>query len=152
MAKADGSKPIRIAVLRGEDPYDNFLEENVTITTNAATYGPYEFTMAEDSDISQFHFFLGTDNKDIWVDAVVLKEKCDLIAPDAPSDLASNAVASNQIDVTWTDNSDNETGFTIERKTDDDFTEIATVSADVNSYSSTRIICRNKLHLSCKSD
>jgi hypothetical protein len=38
--------------------------------------------------------------------------------PNAPSNLKATAASSSQIDLTWTDNSTNETGFGIERSTD----------------------------------
>ena len=38
-------------------------------------------------------------------------------APDAPSELQATSVSSTQIDLTWVDNSDNEAGFLIQRKT-----------------------------------
>ena len=39
-------------------------------------------------------------------------------APDAPSDLAATTVSPTRIDLAWADNSDNETGFQVERSTD----------------------------------
>ncbi len=59
-------------------------------------------------------------------------------SPTAPTGLAAVAVSSSQIDLTWTDNSDNEDGVRIERSTDGTiWSEIATVGADVTSYSDT---------------
>jgi hypothetical protein len=58
-------------------------------------------------------------------------------APDAPSNLAANAVSSTQINLSWTDNSNNETVFKIERCTGNNctnFGEIAQVGANVTSY------------------
>jgi hypothetical protein len=48
-------------------------------------------------------------------------------------------VSSSEIDLSWTDNSDNETEFKIERSTDAGitFTEIATVGANVTTYPDT---------------
>ncbi len=58
--------------------------------------------------------------------------------PSAPSALTATAVSSSRIDLTWADNSSNETGFKIERSTDGvSFAEIATVGANVTSYSNT---------------
>src|SRR5262249_45393237 len=55
--------------------------------------------------------------------------------PDAPTNLHAIAVNLNRVDLTWTDNSSNEQGFRIERSLDaQTFTEIATVNADVTSY------------------
>ena len=56
----------------------------------------------------------------------------------APSDLVATAVAEDEIRLSWTDNSDDELGFKIERKKDEEtFTEIDTTSADVTSYTDT---------------
>jgi hypothetical protein len=61
-------------------------------------------------------------------------------APAAPSALSATAVSASQINLTWSDNSNNETGFSIERCTGTgctNFTQIATAVAGVASYSST---------------
>jgi serine protease AprX len=58
--------------------------------------------------------------------------------PAAPTGLTANAVSCNQIDLAWTDNSDNETSFKIERGTDGiNFSQINTVGANVTAYSDT---------------
>lgn len=57
----------------------------------------------------------------------------------APSDVTAAASSSSTIDITWTDNSSNESGFRIERKTGSagTYANIATVGADATSYTST---------------
>ncbi len=58
--------------------------------------------------------------------------------PAAPSGLTATAVSTSQINLGWTDNAGNETGFKIERSTDNaSFSQIATVGANVTSYSDT---------------
>lgn len=58
--------------------------------------------------------------------------------PAAPSGLAATAVSSTQINLSWNDNSNNETEFAIERSLDGTaFTQIATVAANTTSYSNT---------------
>jgi hypothetical protein len=58
--------------------------------------------------------------------------------PAAPSNLTATAASSSQINLSWTDNSNNETGFRIERSTDGSiFSEITTVSANITSYQNT---------------
>ncbi len=60
--------------------------------------------------------------------------------PNAPTSLAATAVSGSQINLTWTDNADNETGFKIERCIGadcTDFAQITTVGANVTSYSNT---------------
>ncbi|MCP4711709.1 MAG: fibronectin type III domain-containing protein, partial [Planctomycetes bacterium] len=56
--------------------------------------------------------------------------------PAAPTYLSTNAVTANQVNLSWTDNSNNETGFKIERSlgTNGNFTEIATVGAGLTAY------------------
>jgi hypothetical protein len=59
--------------------------------------------------------------------------------PNAPSNLVATPVSRSQINLTWSDNADNETGFRIERckgSTCTNFGQIATVGANVTSYSS----------------
>ncbi len=58
--------------------------------------------------------------------------------PNAPSNLIANTISSSQINLTWQDNSSDETGFKIERKTGTgSYSQIATVGAGVTSYSNT---------------
>jgi parallel beta-helix repeat protein len=59
------------------------------------------------------------------------------IPPDAPTALSAATMSSYQINLSWTDNADNEDGFSIERKTGSGgtYNEVATVSSDVTSYS-----------------
>jgi transcriptional regulator CtsR len=59
--------------------------------------------------------------------------------PAAPSGLAASAASSSQINLSWTDNSSDETGFKIERKTGSGGTwaQVATVGAGVTTYSNT---------------
>jgi lysyl endopeptidase len=60
--------------------------------------------------------------------------------PAAPTGLTADAVACDQIDLAWTDNADNETGFKIERSLNGTtFSEIDTVGANVTNYSDTTV-------------
>ncbi|HEX9251169.1 MAG TPA: T9SS type A sorting domain-containing protein, partial [Ignavibacteriaceae bacterium] len=60
-------------------------------------------------------------------------------APDAPSLLNSNPINNTQIELSWTDNSNNEDGFKIERKTtaSGTYSEIAQVGPNITNYNST---------------
>ncbi|MGD0649781.1 MAG: fibronectin type III domain-containing protein [Verrucomicrobiia bacterium] len=60
----------------------------------------------------------------------------------APSALTATAVSSNQINLSWTDNSDNEDGFKIERAPDNGgvpgtWAQIAVVSSNITAYGDT---------------
>ena len=59
--------------------------------------------------------------------------------PAAPSGLSASAASSSQINLSWTDNANNETGFKIERKTGANGTwaQIDMVGANVTSYPDT---------------
>jgi hypothetical protein len=60
--------------------------------------------------------------------------------PDAPSNLVANAVSSTQINLSWTDNSTDETVFKIERCTGNNcsnFAEIAQVGANSTTFPNT---------------
>jgi hypothetical protein len=55
--------------------------------------------------------------------------------PTAPGGLAATAISSSRVSLTWTDNSNNEQLFKIERSPNGTaFTEITTVNADVTSF------------------
>jgi len=60
--------------------------------------------------------------------------------PNAPSNLVANASSSSQVDLTWIDNSANESGFKIERCNGagcTNFRQIASVGVNVSTYSNT---------------
>ena len=58
------------------------------------------------------------------------------VTPAAPTGLAAAAVSSSQIDLTWADNANNETGFKIERSPDGvTWAQIATAAANATTYS-----------------
>ncbi|NBO64447.1 MAG: hypothetical protein EBU88_06310, partial [Acidobacteria bacterium] len=62
-----------------------------------------------------------------------------LVAPNAPTNLVVTVVSSTQIDLSWTDNSTNETGFRIQRRsgTVQTWIEVATVAANIRTYQNT---------------
>ncbi|MEW6416696.1 MAG: fibronectin type III domain-containing protein [Nitrospirota bacterium] len=62
-----------------------------------------------------------------------------LLPPSTPSGLTATTVSSSQINLSWTDNSNNEVGFKIERKVGVSgiYSQIATVGANITTYSDT---------------
>jgi uncharacterized protein (TIGR02145 family) len=58
------------------------------------------------------------------------------VVPLAPTELKGTIISKDQIDLSWKDNSTNETGYKVERKTDSgNFTEIGSTAADVSIFS-----------------
>src|SRR5262249_37711490 len=61
-------------------------------------------------------------------------------APTAPSGLGATAASSTQVNLAWLDNSNNETGFKVERSTNGtSFTQIGTVGTNVITYADTTV-------------
>ena len=52
----------------------------------------------------------------------------------APSDLTARSVSDSEIQLTWTDNTDYETGFKIERDDGSGFSDVGSISEDVTEY------------------
>jgi len=65
------------------------------------------------------------------------------IPPIAPSNLQATVFSSSQINLAWADNSNNEDGFKIERKTGSEVTyaQIGTAGVGVTSYQDTGLTC-----------
>src|SRR5262249_38952813 len=66
----------------------------------------------------------------------------------SPTSLNATTVSSSQISLTWTDNSSSESGFKIERSPVDNshYTEVATVGANIASYSDTDLSQNTKYY------
>src|SRR5205085_1374039 len=84
--------------------------------------------------------FAATDGT--WVDNVVIGSSA---IPAAPSGLSASTVSQTQINLSWTDNSSNETGFVVGRTTTSGgpYTDIATVGAGVTTYNNTTGLSAN---------
>ena len=61
------------------------------------------------------------------------------VAPLPPSNLVATGYSSSRIDLSWTDNANNETGFILERSGDGvgDWTQVATPAANATTYNDT---------------
>ena len=63
------------------------------------------------------------------------------VIPESPTNLRVTAASATQIDLSWTDNSTNETGFKIQRKTgSENYTFVGEVNANVMTYSDTGLL------------
>ncbi len=72
--------------------------------------------------------------------------------PSAPSGLSATVISKTQINLSWNDNSDNETGFMIERKTGEtgSYELIFTTNANISSYSDTGLTPNTKYYYRIK--
>jgi len=62
--------------------------------------------------------------------------------PAAPTDLSAVTVSQTQVDLTWTDASDNETGFQVERSPDGlAWTPLVTTTENITSYADMGLVC-----------
>ena len=68
-------------------------------------------------------------------------------APVAPTNLVANALSRTQINLAWSDNASNETGYLIERSINGtSFTQIASVGANLTSFASTGLTANKKYY------
>ena len=75
-------------------------------------------------------------------------EKSAITTLNSPTGLSVTTVSSSQISLSWTDNSSSESGFKIERSPVDNsqYTEVATVGANIASYSDTGLSQNTKYY------
>lgn len=78
------------------------------------------------------------ENGEVWDYFRIVKGTVTPVPPAAPAALNATTVSSSQINLTWTDNANNESGFKIEQSTDGtSFTQIASVGSNAVSFSVT---------------
>ena len=96
--------------------------------------GTYNFAAGNSGNIKITDGFSGTNV--VMADAIKLVA---IPAPAAPSGLTATAASSSQINLAWTDNSSNETGFVVARSTTSGgpYTDLVTLGANVTSYNNT---------------
>jgi hypothetical protein len=102
--------------------------------------GSCQWTITPELSGSDFRIYVGCSiGSDIYEDYSDNAFSIALSPPATPTDLMAIAGSATQNDLDWSDNSNNETGFRIERKTGSSgsWSEIATVGANVESYSNT---------------
>lgn len=136
--------PLQTTALRGIGRFLQFraLDESLNFDHRGFTCLLSTAGLTEQSAKAPSTFDLGVrithDRGQVWVRAqaeAFPPFAGDTEPPDAPSSLTATAVSSSAINLEWTDNSDNESGFKIERKTGmDSFAEIDTVAAGITTY------------------
>ena len=122
-----GKRPVGVSVTpdgayvyvtcRGDDTEDGRV--SVIRTSNYSVESIPDYTETEPASFGQF---IGS-----------------ISVPEAPTDLAATALSNTEIGLSWTDNSFDESSFSIERKkeTDGTFAEIAVVNANTETYTDT---------------
>lgn len=79
-----------------------------------------------------------TNNKAI---VAAFRGSVDISTPNAPSGLGVSALSDTEISISWLDNSNNETGFRIERSVDGtSWSEFAVVASNVKSFTDTGLV------------
>ena len=136
----------------GQAPLTVYVTASAADTEGAVTYN-WDFgdgTIASSASASHTYNIAGsyiavltvTDNQGLTVfSSQTILVQTPITVPAAPSNLITKALSRSQIKLTWADNSDNETGFKIERSRSptSGFTEIATVGAGYTSYTSSEL-------------
>ena len=76
----------------------------------------------------------------------------EFVPPAAPSNLGAAQASSSQINLTWVDNSNNESGFKIERSPNGStgWAEIDSVAANITAYSNTNLACNTTYYYRVK--
>jgi cellulose 1,4-beta-cellobiosidase len=68
-------------------------------------------------------------------------------APSGPTNLGATAVSNTQINLAWSDNSNNETGFIVERSTNgNSYSQVVTLGSNVTSYANTGLSSNRKYY------
>ncbi|MCP4535527.1 MAG: fibronectin type III domain-containing protein [Chloroflexi bacterium] len=90
-------------------------------------------------DMKYYHYYWQVDDVRVEADIPLLN---------APSNLTLIQASSADITLAWTDNSDNESGFKIERSLDgiNDWGQVGTVPPAVTTYTDTGLSCETSYH------
>ena len=115
---------IGFSAVHNDEPIHGWMKASVTSDGSSMTIYEYAFSTKPNGDIRAGQTII--DNNPTPVNA--------------PSNLTSTANSSSEIALSWSDNSSNEDGFSIERTTDGgSFSVIATTAANATSYSNTNL-------------
>ncbi|CAM1368060.1 conserved exported protein of unknown function [Tenacibaculum soleae] len=115
---------IGFSAVHNDEPIHGWMKASVTSDGSSMTIYEYAFSTKPNGDIRAGQTII--DNNPTPVNA--------------PSNLTSTANSSSEIALSWSDNSSNEDGFSIERMTSGgSFSVIATTAANTTSYSNTNL-------------
>ncbi|MBN1670555.1 MAG: fibronectin type III domain-containing protein [Kiritimatiellae bacterium] len=138
-----GAQSAKLVYTRMNAPWSDW--RNMTWYTTAAQIDAGAGTIRADLPAGAKVFYLNltdsnghevsTEHVDIALDGASGSVARGAPAPRAPSDLTARPVATGRIDLSWTDNSDNETGFKIDRRRSGftDWVRVATPGANATN-------------------
>ncbi len=118
----------------------HFYVGDIQSTNKGGGAGDADFDVFE---ILVFDSVLSTSdrqNLQNWLQNKYTSDPNSASAPDAPANLSAVAFSSTSVNLSWSDQSENETGFLIHRSTvggDSGFSTITTTSADATSFTDT---------------
>ncbi len=128
-------------------------ETNFKIERSTSSTGPFEFIAAVSANVTTYQNFglsanstyyyrvqaISGDGASAFTNTANAKTYAAPQPPSAPSNLIATGVSTSQINLTWQDKANNETGFVVERATSSDgpFSFIGSVGANTTSFEST---------------
>jgi hypothetical protein len=124
MSFSTAAADLNVFLLRGDNSIiasSTGTSTNETLESGSLDAGTYYIAVAS---------ILGTSPYTLTVTPIGLKPP----VPNAPTSLVATPAGSSSIRLGWSDNAANETDFRVERKDGSNWTEIATVPANVVSY------------------
>jgi N-acetyl-anhydromuramyl-L-alanine amidase AmpD len=141
-ATAVSSSQINLAWAQSSANEDGFKIERSTDNTNftqIATAAINAVSYSNTGLLANTRYYYRVRSYNTAGDSAYSNTANDITAPTAPSGLTATAASSTQVNLSWTDNSANETGFKLERglAVGGPFSSIATNAAGVTTYSDT---------------
>jgi hypothetical protein len=120
-------------VVATADPSDSF-NATITYTATAGTY--YLVVASHGTSANATPTNYGQDVGSYTLSGTIIPTG--VSGPAAPSSLTASAASTSQINLSWTDNSNNEDGFKVERlNSDGTWSQVATVGANLTTWSDT---------------
>jgi len=107
------------------------------LTTVAANVTTYSDTTVAIGSSYNYQVFATNAAGDALTAATTATVTIPGLTPNAPSLLGATVISSSQVNLAWTDNSINETGFRIERNAGNGFTTVGSVLANVTAFNDT---------------
>ncbi|MCG8698318.1 MAG: fibronectin type III domain-containing protein [Bacteroidales bacterium] len=129
------SAPHWVKLVKSDDKYTGYISEN---GIDWELVREYKFRYGDASDV--YYGFVVTSNDPSVLSSAAISDVTVITevttVPVAPSALTVTATSSSSTTLTWTDNSDNETGFRLERSLSEGagYTEITVLDANVTTF------------------